>query len=89
MYELDFTEQSQKEIAKLRKSDTQAYKKLKLLLVELREHPYTGTGHPHQLRYIDGIWSRKLDKKNRLRYIVNDATIVVLVLSAMGHYNDK
>ena len=45
MYELDFTEQSQKEIAKLRKSDAQAYKKLKLLLAELREHPYIGTGH--------------------------------------------
>lgn len=89
MYELDFTEQSQKEIAKLRKSDTQAYKKLKLLLSELREHPYTGTGHPHQLRYVGDIWSRKLDKKNRLRYIVNDTTIVVLVLSAMGHYDDK
>ena len=57
MYELDFTEQSQKEIAKLRKSDAQAYKKLKLLLAELREHPYIGTGHPHQLRYVDGMWS--------------------------------
>lgn len=89
MYELDFTEQSQKEIARLRKSDAQAYKKLKLLLAELREHPYTGTGHPHQLRYVDGMWSRKLDKKNRLRYIVNDTTIVVLVLSAIGHYDDK
>ena len=89
MYELDFTEQSQEEIAKLRKSDVQAYKKLKILLSELREHPYTGTGHPHQLRYANGIWSRKLDKKNRLRYIVNDTTIVVLVLSAMGHYEDK
>ncbi|EGC19172.1 type II toxin-antitoxin system YoeB family toxin [Prevotella multiformis] len=89
MYELDFTVQSQKEIAKLRKSDIQAYKKLKLLLAELREHPYTGTGHPHQLRYIDGIWSRELDKKNRIRYMVNDTTIVVLVLSALGHYDDK
>ena len=44
MYDLDFTEQSQKEIAKLRKSDAQGYKKLKALLVELSEHPYTGTG---------------------------------------------
>ena len=89
MYELDFTEQSQREIAKLRKSDAQAFKKLKLLLVELREHPYTGTGHPHQLRHVNGIWSRKLDKKNRIRYMVNDTTIVVLVLSAMRHYDDK
>lgn len=89
MYELDFTEQSQKEIAKLKKSDAQAYKKLKLLLAELREHPYTGTGHPHQLRHVNGIWSRKLDKKNRLRYTVNDTTVIVFIVSAMGHYDDK
>ncbi|WP_281643795.1 Txe/YoeB family addiction module toxin [Bacteroides zoogleoformans] len=89
MYDLDFTEQAQKEIAKLMKSDAQAYKKLKQLLSELEEHPYTGTGHPHQLRYVNDIWSRKIDKKNRLRYMVNDTTIVVLVLSAMGHYEDK
>jgi toxin YoeB len=57
--------------------------------LEHREHPYIGTGHPHQLRYVDGMWSRKLDKKNRLRYMVNDTTIVVLVLSTMGHYDDK
>ena len=89
MYDLDFTEQSQKEIAKLRKSDAQGYKKLKALLVELSEHPYTGTGHPHQLRYANGVWSRKIDKKNRLRYLVKNTTIVVLVLSVVGHYDDK
>ena len=59
------------------------------LIPELQEHPYTGTGHSHQLRHVNGIWSRKLDKKNRLRYMVNDTTIVVLVLSAIGHYDDK
>ena len=56
---------------------------------ELREHPYTGTGHPHQLRYLKGIWSRKLDKKNRLLYTINDTTVVVFIVSAMGHYDDK
>ena len=58
-------------------------------LLKLREHPYTGTGHPHQLRYLNGIWSRKLDKKNRLLYTINDTTVVVFIVSAMGHYDDK
>ena len=30
--------------------------------------PYTGTGHPEQLKYLQGVWSRQLDKKNRIRY---------------------
>lgn len=89
MYQIEFSEEATKELLKLMKSDVQAYKKFESLIPELREHPYTGTGHPHQLRYVDGMWSRKLDKKNRLRYMVNDTTIVVLVLSAIGHYDDK
>lgn len=71
------------------KSDVQAYKKFESLILELREHPYTGTGHPHQLRYVDGIWYRKLDKKNRLCYMVNETTVIVFIVSAMGHYDDK
>jgi len=73
----------------MRKSSLQLYKKLEKLLDELREHPYTGTGHPEQLKYLDGVWSRQLDKKNRIRYIVNESTIVVFVVSALGHYDDK
>lgn len=73
----------------MRKSSLQLYKKLEKLLDELREHPYTGTGHPEQLKYLDGVWSRQLDKMNRIRYIVNESTIVVFVVSALGHYDDK
>jgi addiction module toxin, txe/yoeB family len=89
MYQIEFSEEATKELLKLMKSDVQAYKKFESLIPELQEHPYTETGHPHQLRHVNGIWSRKLDKKNRLRYMVNDTTIVVLVLSAIGHYDDK
>ena len=89
MYKIDFSGEARDELAKMRKSDVQAFKKFESLIPELREHPYTGTGHPHQLRHVDGIWSRKLDKKNRLRYTVNDTTVIVFVVSATGHYDDK
>lgn len=89
MYEIEFSKQAREDLAKMMKSDVQSFKKFQSLIPELREHPYTGTGHPHELRYLDGVWSRKLDKKNRLRYIVNDETVIVFVISAMGHYDDK
>ena len=89
MYEIEFSEEATKELLKMMKSDVQAYKKFESLIPELREHPHTGTGHPHQLRHVTGIWSRKLDKKNRLRYTVNDTTVIVFIVSAMGHYDDK
>ena len=89
MYEIEFSEEATKELLKMMKSDIQAYKKFENLIPELREHPYTGTGQPHQLRHVNGIWSRNLDKKNRLRDIVNDTTVVVVIVSALGHYDDK
>ena len=89
MYEIEFSEEATKELLKMMKSDIQAYKKFENLIPELREHPYTGTGHTHQLRHVNGIWSRKLDKKNRLRYSVNDTTVGGVIVSALGHYDDK
>lgn len=89
MYQIEFSEEARKELYKMMKSDVQAYKKFESLIPEPQEHPHTETGHPHQLRHVNGVWSRKLDKKNRLRYMVNDETVVVFVVSALGHYDDK
>ncbi|MBA4198528.1 MAG: Txe/YoeB family addiction module toxin [Chitinophaga sp.] len=64
--------------------------KIKKILQELKEHPYTGTGQPEQLKYdLKGYWSRRINQKHRLIYSVNDSTVIVEVISAMGHYNDK
>ena len=41
------------------------------------------------LRYLEGVWSRQLDKKNRIRYMVNETTVIVFIISAWGHYDDK
>jgi addiction module toxin, txe/yoeB family len=89
MYQIEFSEEARKELFRMMKSDIKTYKKFESLIPELRAHPYTGTGHPHQLRHVNGVWSRKLDKKNRLRYMVNDKTVVVFIVSALGHYDDK
>ncbi len=58
------------------------------MVLELSEHPYTGTGKVKQLRGVQGIWSRRIDKKNRLLYMVKEEDAVVLILSVIGHYDD-
>lgn len=89
MYQIDFAKEALKQIVQLRKSAPQSYKKLETILSELKVHPYTGSGHPEQLRYLQGVWSRKLDKKNRIRYTVNEDIVIVYIVSVMGHYDDK
>ena len=89
MYKIVLSDEAAIEIVKLKKSHPQTYKKFRSIMPELEQHPYTGTGHPHQLRYTDGVWSRKLDKKNRLQYRVYEDKVLVFVVSALGHYDDK
>ena len=38
---------------------------------------------------IIGYKQRQLDKKNRIRYMVNETTVIVFIISAWGHYDDK
>ncbi len=90
-YTLDFTDKSKKDIQKIKKSGNKAlYKKLTILLEELIEHPFTGTGNPEQLKHkLFGYWSRRISKEHRLIYSVNDSVVTVTILSALGHYSDK
>ena len=75
-------------IAKHRKSGDKAnIRKIETILIELTEHPYTGTGKPEQLKYsLAGYWSRRINRTDRLIYSVSENTVTVEVVSAMGHY---
>ncbi len=89
MYNVEVSKEAVKQSLQLRKSSPAVYKKLCSIIVELQEHPFTGTGHPELLKHLSGVWSRKLDKKNRVCYTVNGYTITVFVISVLGHYGDK
>lgn len=60
------------------------------LIEELKQHPTMGTGQVEQLRGdLSGMWSRRIDKKSRLVYRIEDARVTVVVVSCRGHYKDK
>ncbi|CAA7197435.1 MULTISPECIES: Txe/YoeB family addiction module toxin [Chryseobacterium] len=89
LYSLEFTEDSLEQISDFKKSDKQSFNKVSKLLEELMEHPYTGTGKPEQLKGdYSGYWSRRINKKDRLIYRIDEKSIIVFVLSVKGHYND-
>ena len=81
---------AKKELKAVHKSGNKGViRKIEILINELSEHPKTGTGKPEQLKGVENIWSRRIDKKNRLLYTIKEEVIVVLVLSVLGHYDDK
>lgn len=87
-YRIAFTDKALEGIEYLKKSGNgPVLKKIRNLLDELTEHPYTGTGQPEQLKYdLAGFWSRRINQEHRLVYVVDEKTITVTVISAKGHY---
>ncbi|MBK7137969.1 MAG: Txe/YoeB family addiction module toxin [Bacteroidetes bacterium] len=85
-YILRFSEQAKEDIRNHKKSGNKAVvNKITLLLEELTEHPFDGTGKPELLKYeLAGLWSRRINQEHRLVYQVFDD--VVVILSAKGHY---
>lgn len=90
MYELEFTEDALDDIEYLEKTDPAAYRKLEFLLLELSENPRYGTGQVELLKYgLRGYYSRRITRKHRLVYRIDNDVLLVIVVSARGHYGDK
>ena len=89
-YQVEIKEMAQEDLKHLLDNEPSAYRKALALIGELYEHPKTGTGHPEQLKgEPKSRWSRRITKKHRLVYDIHDRQVLVLVLSAYGHYDDK
>ncbi|MDF9830872.1 Txe/YoeB family addiction module toxin [Parabacteroides sp. PF5-6] len=90
IYKVSISPIADKGIKTLKRSEPAAYKKTMKLILELQDHPETGTGHPKPLgKNRVGQWSRKITDKHRLVYQIDNEQITVLVLSSYGHYDDK
>lgn len=90
MYAIKIVPKAQEHLASLKRSEPSAFKKVLQLLDELALHPKIGTGHPEPLKgdYAN-LWSRRITKKHRLIYEILEQEVLVLILSAYGHYEDK
>lgn len=90
-YSLQFSKTAIADIEKHKKSGNKAtLLKIEKLLNELIEHPTTGSGQPEILKHeLTGLYSRRINKKHRLVYSINNQKVIVHVLSTWAHYGDK
>lgn len=90
-FRIEVTAEAQAHISKHLKSGNQSsIKKITKILEELAESPFEGIGKPEALKYeLSGLWSREINKKDRLLYRVKEEIVTVVVISAMGDYSDK
>ena len=87
-YRLQLSKIALKDLDSHRKSGNKANLiKIKQLLNELLIHPETGTGQPEKLKHqLSGKYSRRINRKHRLIYEIDEDAMVVRVISAMAHY---
>ena len=79
------------DLKKLYKSGQKAdIARVEKIFKELTETPQTGLGEPKKLKNdLSGLWSRKINKKDRLVYEIIESEIIVIVFSVLGQYSDK
>jgi toxin YoeB len=90
-YTVEISPLAEKHIQFFKKSGQKILlKKIEKLIDELELHPYEGTGKPEALKYENlGKWSRRIDQRHRLIYEVFEDEVLIEVISAFGHYDDK
>lgn len=65
--------------------DKKALKRINTILKDIERHPFEGIGKPEPLRAnFGGLWSRRIDEKNRMVYLVRDGSLHIF--SCRGHY---
>ncbi|MBP2284008.1 toxin YoeB [Flavobacterium sp. CG_23.5] len=90
-YTIEISKEALADLLKIKKSGKKTdILKIEKIFLELESHPTTGIGKPEKLKYKDdNVWSRQVNKKDRLIYEIIDHEVVVIIISAIGHYNDK
>ena len=52
--------------------------KIRSLLKDIQEHPFTGLGKPELLKgNLNGFWSRRIDQEHRLVYTIDEEYIII------------
>ena len=89
-YKIAFTPQAAEDMDFWKRTNPKTAEKIKGMLRELQEHPFSGTGKPEPLKYqFAGAWSRRINHKDRLVYQVNGKIVTLFVMAMRFHYDEK
>lgn len=83
---LVFTPTGWEDYVQWQTTDRATLRRVNRLLDDILRDPFGGIGKPEQLRHaLAGAWSRRIDERNRLVYLVEGTDVVIL--QARYHYD--
>ena len=89
-YNIAFLPQARKDFDEWKKTDEKTVVKIKEILKDIAEHPFSGIGKPEPLKHnLSGKWSLRINKTDRIIYTVDGEKILVYVFSMKGHYQNR
>ena len=87
-YSIKLTPQAKRELDDWVRVDIKTARRIQALLMDIAEHPFTGMGKPEPLKNVlQGLWSRRINKADRIVYRIYGKIVTVYILSMRGHYN--
>ncbi len=91
MYKIFIFEDAHEHLRWFRKNDKQSYVKCFDLFLAITQDPRSGIGKPERLkRHPDEeVYSRRVNKKDRVVYTIHEDEKEVDITSFKGHYDDK
>lgn len=85
MRNLQFTDECWNDYLYWQSQDKRTLKRINALIKDSLREPFDGIGKPEPLREnLSGLWSRRIDEKNRLVYQADDQ--VLTLISCRYHY---
>lgn len=81
-YKIAFLPQARKDFEAWKRTDSKTTEKIKDILRDIAEHPFTGIAKPEPLKNnLSGKWSRRINKTDRIIYSVDGQTVIVYIFS--------
>ena len=86
-YKIALLPRARKDLDEWKKTDPKTVNKIKDILRDISEHPFTGIAKPEPLKNnLAGKWSRRINRTDRIIYSVDGEVVIVYVFSMKGHY---
>lgn len=87
IYKINILAQADKDLAWFRKNDRKSYIKCFDLVRDVAKDAQKGIGKPERLKYFDKqVYSRRVNRKDRMVYIIYEETKTIDISSFRGHY---
>ena len=87
IYKINIFSQADEDLAWFRKNDRKSYTKCFDLVRDVVKNPREGIGKPERLRYYENeVYSRRVNRKDRMVYIIDEQTKEIDISSFRGHY---